>query len=65
MNQFSLFVSTMVLLDIVGLLVTVLLFPPGSTQLGFLATIVLAPVLAFFLTYRGGFEVLGLGGLVD
>jgi hypothetical protein len=65
MNQFSLFVSTMVLLDIVGLLLTALLIPPASAQLGFLATIVLAPVLAFFLAYRGGFEALGLGGLVD
>ena len=65
MNQFTLFVSTMVVLDIVGLLSTGLLVPPASAQLGFLATIVLAPVLAFVLAYRGGFEALGLGGLVD
>jgi hypothetical protein len=65
MNQFSLFLSTMVALDIVGIVLTGLLVPPASAQLGFLATIVLAPVLAFFLVYRGGFEAVGLGGLVD
>lgn len=65
MNQFPLFVSAMVLLDIVGIVLTGLLLPPSSAQLGFVATIVLAPVLAFFLAYRGGFEALGLGGLVD
>lgn len=65
MNQFSLFVSTMVVLDIVGIVLTGLLVPPASARLGFIATIVLAPVLAFFLAYRGGFAALGLGGLVD
>jgi hypothetical protein len=65
MNQFPLFVSAMVLLDIVGIVLTGLLLPASSAQLGFVATIVLAPVLAFFLAYRGGFEALGLGGLVD
>jgi hypothetical protein len=65
MNQFSLFLSTMVALDIVGIVLTGLLLPPSSAQLGFIATIVLAPVLAFLLAYRGGFEALGLGGLVD
>jgi len=65
MNQFSLFLSTMVALDIVGVVLTGLLVPPSSAQLGFIATIVLAPVLAFFLAYRGGFAALGLDGLVD
>lgn len=65
MNQFSLFLSTMVALDIVGIVLTGLLLPASSTQLGFIATIVFAPVVAFFLAYRGGFEALGLGGLVD
>jgi hypothetical protein len=65
MQRFTLFVSAMVVVDLVGLLVAGVLLTGLLQQVVFLLTLVLAPLVAYWVTYRGGLQTLGLGGRVD
>jgi hypothetical protein len=66
MGRFPTYVVTMLALDLLGMSLAVGLFPPDAfTQTAALgATLLVAPLVAYWLVYRGGFERLSLGRLV-
>lgn len=66
MGRFPAYVVTMLALDLFGLSLVAGLLPGGTTlqTYGLGATLLFAPLLAYWLVYREGFERLSLGRLL-
>jgi hypothetical protein len=66
MGRFPTYVVTMLALDMLGLSLAAGLFPPDAvTQTYALGvTLLVAPVVAYWLVYREGFEYVRLGRLL-
>jgi hypothetical protein len=66
MGRFPTYVVTMLALDLLGASLAAGLFPPdAATQTyAFGVTLLVAPLLAYWLVYRDGFEYFGLRRLL-
>jgi hypothetical protein len=66
MGRFPAYVVTMLALDLFGLSLVAGLLPAGTSlqTYGLGATLLLAPLVAYWLVYRGGFERFSLGRLL-
>jgi hypothetical protein len=65
MGRFPTYVVTMLALDLLGVSLVAGVFPTALRTYGLGATLLLAPVVAYWLVYREGFERLSLGRLLD
>ncbi len=61
MNRFPAYVVTMLALDLFGMSLAAGVLPPTLRAYGLGATLLLAPLAAYWLVYREGFERLSLG----
>ena len=64
MGRFPTYVVTMLALDLLGLSLVAGLLSGALQTVGLGATLLLAPLAAYWLVYRGGFERLSLQQLV-
>jgi hypothetical protein len=65
MSRFPAYVVTMLALDLLGMSLAAGVLPPAVRTYGFGATLLLAPLAAYWLIYREGFERLSLGRFLD